>query len=86
MTARVARQEFRKAVNESEGDTKKLLETLGLTEEQFKTYRQAVEDSADVKQKYGDMNEKSFTATQKFQHFISEAKFAVSWYNENVAE
>jgi|LSQX01.1.fsa_nt_gb hypothetical protein len=86
MTARVARQEFRKAVNESEGDTKKLLETLGLTEEQFKTYRQAVEDSADVMQKYGDMNEKSFTATQKFQHFISEAKFAVSGYIEKVAE
>lgn len=45
MAGRTARTEFRQAVNEADGDLKEALDTLGLTEEQFQSYRAEVEGS-----------------------------------------
>jgi len=85
MTARVARQEFRKAVNESNGDLNEMIKILGLTEEQFASYRGEVEASSGVIERNAEIHEKSFTAMQKMQHWFGEVKFAMSGYIETAA-
>lgn len=85
MTARVARQEFRQAVSESNGDLGKMLEILGLTEEQLASYRLEVEKSSGVIEKNAEIHASTMTAMQKVQHWFNEAKFAMSGYIEAAA-
>lgn len=67
MSGRTARTEFRQAINEANGDMGKALETLGLSEEQFKEYRGAVADSSDVIEKNAEAHEESYTTMERLQ-------------------
>ena len=75
MTARTARQEFRKAVSEAEGDMQVMLQTLGLSEEQFKQYQQAVEESSGVIARNAEIHEESYTLMQRMQHGVEELMY-----------
>lgn len=75
MTGRTARSEFNKAVNEADGDLNKLLATLGITEEQYRQYTQAVADSADVIQSRAQVNNDQYTLIQKLGHELEELKY-----------
>lgn len=48
MSGRMARTEFRKAVSAADGDLGEMLKTLGLSEDQFSEYADAVEGSSSV--------------------------------------
>ena len=48
LSGRVARTEFRQAVNESNGDLGAMLDTLGISTEMFEDYRGQVSESSDV--------------------------------------
>ena len=76
MTGRTARQEFRSAVNESDGDLGKLLETLGLSTEQFESYRGEVSESSGVIEANAEAFADSRTAVQEltasFEAFLAQ--------------
>ena len=86
MTARVARQEFRKAVNESDGDLQLMLETLGLTEEQFQKYNDQVKASSDVIEENAEIHAKSYTAMQRAQAFLADLSFEYSGAIEQLSQ
>ena len=67
LTARMARQEFRKAVNEAEGDTEALLDTLGLTEGQMADYTGQIEDSSGAIQDLAAIHAENRTFAQELQ-------------------
>lgn len=70
MTARTARTEFRRAVNEADGDMKVMLKTLGLSEEQLDKYRDAVSASSKVIEEQADIHADSYTVMQRLQHRV----------------
>jgi len=72
MSARTARSEFIAAVSESKGNLEELYKILGVTEEQVKTYTDAVEGCGDVVQDLADIHADSYSILQKIQHEISE--------------
>jgi hypothetical protein len=72
MTGRTARTEFRKAVNAADGDLGAMLETLGLSEDQFKKYQGAVSDASGVIERNADIHADSFTPLQKLSHAAEE--------------
>lgn len=72
MTGRTARQEFRTAVNESEGDMGKLLDTLGISEDSFASMRDEVDGSSDVLDRNAGIVADSFTPLQKLEHGVTE--------------
>lgn len=65
MSGRIARTEFRKAVNESDGDLKKMLETLGTNNETLKEYTGRVEGSSQVISDNANAHAESYTAMEK---------------------
>ena len=67
MSGRVARTEFRQAVAAANGDMGVMLETLGLTNEQFQEYREQVGASAGVMEELADNADKNTTALQRLQ-------------------
>lgn len=75
MSGRTARQEFRSAVNEAEGDMGKLMETLGISEETFSQYAAQVESSGDVIQRNADIHAEAYTPLQRLQHGAEELMF-----------
>lgn len=85
MTSRTARTEFREAVNQSDGDLGKMLETLGLSEEQFASYRGAVEESGGTIQGLADNHAETYTWVQKLQHGVEEALFSLGGYGDAAA-
>ena len=85
MTGRTARQEFRSAVNESDGDLGRMLETLGVTEDQLGSYRGEVEASGDVIQGLADNHAESYTALQHFKHWVDETLFSLGEYGDVAA-
>ncbi|MCM3488776.1 phage tail tape measure protein [Alkalihalophilus marmarensis] len=76
MTGRVARTELNSAIKEADGDMSVLLETLGISNDTFNEYTDAVAGSADVIQDYADNHAESYTFMQKFQHQLSELTYA----------
>jgi len=86
MTSRVAIQEFRTAVNSSEGDMNKLKESLGITSEMFDTYSQKVSESSTVIEENAKRNNELFTPLQKIQHLFNELKYSASGYIESLAQ
>jgi hypothetical protein len=82
MTGRTARSEFRKAVTESDGDLSKMLETLGLSEDQFAKYRGEVEKSGDTIQDLAKEHEQTYTGLQKLQHEVGEMLFSLGDYGD----
>lgn len=86
MTGRTARSEFNAAVKEANGDMDALLQILGITEEQFNNYNQAVEESSEVIAENAAIHAESYTAMQKIQHAMSEATYAVGSYIGKAAE
>lgn len=75
MSGRMARQEFRKAVNEAEGSLEAMFETLGVTEESFNSYREQVKNSSDVIQENADINAETHTALDKMKYKLEELAF-----------
>lgn len=75
LAGRTARSEFTTAVSESDGTLDGLLETLGLTEEQFVAYQEKVADSSDVIARNAEIHAESFTPLQEMQHRLSELAF-----------
>jgi len=75
MTARMARQEFRRAVNEADGDLGTMLDTLGIGEDAFGDYQQAVDDSSDVIERNAEIHGESYTAMEKLQQKASELQY-----------
>lgn len=76
MSGRTARQEFRKAVNESDGDLNAMMDTLGVSEEMFNEYSDAVANSSDVIQDNADNHAESYTTMEKLQHWMSELTYS----------
>lgn len=70
LSGRQARTEFREAINESDGSMQGLLETLGITEEQFATYTGKVAESSDVIQDNADAFKESRTQMQELQAWL----------------
>lgn len=75
LTSRTARMEFRQAVNEADGDMNKVIETLGLSQEQFQQYRAEVDNSSGAIERNAQIHAESFTPMQKLQHAASELMF-----------
>ena len=87
MTSRVAKTEFSQAVNQSEGDLGKLLEILGLTGEQFDTYKGKVKASSTVLEEHAKINnETMFTALDKIKHQIGEVAMKFSPFITQLAD
>lgn len=76
MTARLARTEFRKAVNDADGDLGVMLKTLGLSVDTFLDYRDAVDASSGVIERNAGFLGESYTWMQRIQHRVSELTFA----------
>jgi len=72
MSGRKARMEFRKAVNEADGDLVSMLQTLGLSETQFMDYRSAVDGSVTVMADLADEYWKSRTWAQHLQAEVAK--------------
>lgn len=75
MTGRVARTEFRRAVTEADGDMGALLETLGLSEEQFGDYRAQVDESSGILERNADIHAESYTVLQRGQAVVTDLMF-----------
>lgn len=75
LTGRAARTELTSALKTSDGTTKDLLKTLGITKKQFDDYKQAVADSSGVMQRNSDIVDQSFTPMQKLQNEAHELMF-----------
>jgi hypothetical protein len=75
ITGRTARTEFEQAINSSEGSMETMLETLGLSQEQFETYRGQVEGSADVLDRLAEANTGNFTPLERLQAKVGELTF-----------
>ena len=86
MSARTARTEFAQAVIAADGSMEALYETLGVSEETFKTYQESVAASGTVMQENADIHAKSFSPIDKIKHAISEATFAMGPYIEKAAQ
>lgn len=85
MTGRTARSEFRKAVNDSDGDMNKMLDTLGVSQEQLATYRGEVESSGGAIQGLADNHAESYTWIEKLKHGVDEALFSLGGYGDAAA-
>ena len=72
MTGRTARQEFRKAVNEADGDLNVMLETLGITPEMFDETRASVDGSSEALEENAQAYADTFTPLQKLSHEAQE--------------
>lgn len=75
LTGRVARTEFSRAVNDADGDMGALLESLGLSEEQFAAYRAEVDESGHILQRNADLHADSYTVMQRGQAVLSDLMF-----------
>ncbi|MFW5899057.1 MAG: hypothetical protein ACOCUN_01165, partial [Jiangellaceae bacterium] len=70
LSGRTARQEFRTAINDSDGTLQGMLDTLGISEDQFAKYRDRVSESSDVIGRNADITADSETALFKLQERI----------------
>lgn len=75
MTSRTARQEFRSAVSESNGDLNAMLQTLGITSQTFDEYRQQVQASSNIIQENSEIHEQSYTLLQRVQSAIGDLTY-----------
>lgn len=75
LTGRVARQELQQAITDANGDMTKMLEILGVSGEQFDTYRGKVAAASDVIARNAEINDRSFTVMQKAQHWAAELTY-----------
>ena len=76
MSGRVARQEFRSAINESDGTLEGLLDTLGVSEGQFEEFTGRVAASSGVIEEnaeaYGETRTRLQELTASFESFMAE--------------
>lgn len=75
LTGRVARTELMQAMRDAEGDMSKLFQTLGITAEQFDTYRAKVAASSGVIEENAAIHAQSYTLMQHLQHAASELTY-----------
>ncbi|MDO7786098.1 hypothetical protein [Desulforamulus aquiferis] len=86
MTGRVARTEFQQAVNDSNGSLSAMLDLLGISEEKFNSYRQAVQSSNGVIEENARIHADSYTTLQKVKHELSEVTYGVGSYIGAIAD
>lgn len=75
MTGRVARSEFRSAVNDADGDLHTMLDTLGISQDTLADYQGAVADSSDVIAEQADIYADSRTSMQGYQSRLEDLMF-----------
>ena len=76
MTGRTARQELRQAINDADGDMGEMLDTLGLSEDQFKKYTDEVEGSSKVIEDNAQDVADNMTAMQKLNSWVEELTYS----------
>lgn len=67
MNARVAQAELQQAMKSADGDMNVMLQTLGITAEEFESYTQKVEESSEVIQRNAEIHAESYTIMEKLQ-------------------
>lgn len=82
LTSRTARTEFDQALGESDGTMQGLLDTLGVSQEQFEEYRSQVDGAGESLENLAEANTSVFTPMQRLQHELSELTFK---FGEQVA-
>ena len=82
MSGRVARTEFRKAVNEANGDLSTMLDTLGVSETQFASYRAEVDRSSQVIERNAEAFAETRTAMQGVQAWLESTAARFSGVTE----
>ncbi len=78
MSGRTARQEFRKGVNEADGDLNKMLDTLGISQKMFDDYSKKVSDSSTVIDENAKAHAESYTVMQRLSQTVKELSFRFS--------
>lgn len=68
-------REFRKAVEESEGDMSEFLNTLGITNDEWEEYQAAVEPATGLTQDLAAANNEQMTVMEKLQANVSNLMF-----------
>lgn len=76
MSGRTARQELRKALNEADGDFEVLLDTLGVSEDTFRDYTSAVQESSDVISANADDVADNMTAMQRLNAWVENLTYS----------
>jgi len=85
LTGRMARRELEQGIREADGSLEDLLETLGITEEQFANYTEQVEGSSEVIDRNAELHGESYTRMQELQHSLGEVSYAMGGYIEQAA-
>jgi phage-related protein len=75
LTGKTARQEFRAAIQEADGDLNTALDTLGLSEQQFHAYRDAVEDSSHVIERNAGIVGDAVTPMQQLESWTGDLAY-----------
>lgn len=85
-TSRTARQQFERAINESDGTLEGLLSTLGISEESFNEMRGAVEGSAEAIERNAQILADSKTPLQNMQAWVQDVVFEHAQWIEKAAQ
>ena len=75
LDARLAQRELQSALKETDGDMQAALEILGITEDQFESYTDAVAESSDVIERNADIHADSYTAMERLQQRAEELQY-----------
>jgi len=78
LTAKTAKAEFVQAVNESNGNVKVFMQSLGITSRELDAYRGKVIESKDVINELADAHAESYTIIQILQQRLDELFFKYS--------
>ncbi len=73
--SQLAQRELQSALRETDGDMGKALETLGVSEDEFGKYTDAVEGSREVLERNAEAHEESYTTMQRLQHRAEELQY-----------
>ncbi len=73
--AQLAQRELQSALRETDGDMGKALETLGISQDEFAGYQDAVKGSSDILERNAEIHGDSYTAMQKLQHRAEELQY-----------
>lgn len=71
-------REFRRAVEESDGDMESFLDVLGITNQEWLEYQDAIEPAAGLTQEIADINNSTMTTMQKMSAELDNLMFKYS--------
>ena len=86
MTSQMARTEFRKAVNEADGDVALMLHSLNISIDTFQDYQSAVESSSDIIERNAKTHEETYTIMQRLQQGVKELFYANAPFLQQLAD